>query len=161
MAGWNHEGCFKEKECIVCGTPFKPMSGVHKFCTESCKGKWKYISGQWTTESQYATISGNWKRYFQRLCCRSQKRESLTYEDLLEVLERQDGKCALTGIELTCKLEKGTKFKTNASIDRLEAGGPYIKDNVQLVCAVLNGFRVDTDLKEFIWWCKKVSEYNE
>ena len=76
------------------------------------------------------------------------------------VLEDQNGLCALSGIELTCKLEKGTKFLTNASIDRIEAGGPYIKENIQLVCTVLNKWRGDTDLQEYIWWYKKVAEYN-
>lgn len=161
MVGWHHEGIFTEKECVVCETIFQPRSGIHKFCSEECKGKWQYISGRVTTETQYKSISGNWKRYFQRLCCRSHKRAHLSWEDCLEILEEQDYKCALSGIELTCKLEKGKKFLTNASIDRIEAGGPYIKENIQLVCSVLNGFRKDTALEEFIWWCKKVSEYND
>ena len=114
-----------------------------------------------TTETQYQTISGDWNRYFSRLCCRSRKRIGLTREDLLDTLEKQEYKCALSGVQLTCKLEKGTRFLTNASIDRIEAGGPYIKENVQLVCSVLNSFRTDTDLEEFIWWCKKVAEYND
>jgi hypothetical protein len=157
---WLEKQNFKEKACAVCQTKFSPKSGVHKFCSESCKGKWKYITGVTTTESQYMTISGNWKRYFQRLCCRSHKRTTLSWEDCLVILQEQNYKCALSGIELTCKLEVGTKCLTNASLDRIEAGGPYIKENVQLVCTVLNGFRKDTDVNEFIWWCKKVSEYN-
>lgn len=159
MAGWHHEGAFKEKECAVCETPFIPKSGVHKFCSETCKGRWKYIVGVETTESQYARISGNWRRYFVRLCNRSTGRSGLSAEDCLELLEQQEGLCALSGIELTCKLEKGVVCKTNASLDRIEAGGPYIKSNVQLVCAVLNKFRIDTPLDEFKWWCRKVTEY--
>jgi hypothetical protein len=160
MAGWHHEGAFREKECKVCDTPFLPKSGVHKFCSEECKGKWQYISGRLSTENQYKEISGNWRRYFARLCTRSVGRSDLSVEDCLALLEEQDGKCALSGIELTCLLEKGTKFKTNASLDRIEAGGPYIKENVQLVCSVLNKFRVDTPLEEFKWWCKKVADHH-
>ncbi len=157
---WTHSGVFKEKICPVCNALFKPYSGVHTFCSEKCKGKWKYISGQQTTERQYEYISGNWHRYFCRLCCRSHKRDSLTAEDLLDILQKQDGLCALSGIKLTCTLKKGSRCLTNASIDRIDAGGPYIKENVQLVCTVLNGFRRDTKVEEFIWWCKKVAEYN-
>jgi len=157
---WTHLGVFENKICGVCGSSFKPKSGSHKFCCESCKGRWKYLSGEMTTESQYKYISGNWERYFCRLCNRSQKRVSLTVEDLLGILKTQNYKCALSGIALTCKLEKGIKNKTNASIDRIEAGGPYIKENVQLVCSALNRFRCDTDQQEFIWWCKKVAEYD-
>lgn len=162
MSGWHHEGCFKEKRCLVCESPFVPSSGVHKFCSEKCKGKWKYISGELTTEKQYENISGNWKRYLSRLTyVKGRKRSEISVEDLLEKLKEQDGKCALSGITLTCNLEKGVNFKTNVSVDRIEAGGPYIKENIQLVCKALNGFRTDTDLKEFIWWCKKVAEYND
>lgn len=156
-----HKDVFKDKHCVVCDACFKPRSGVHKFCSQECKGKWKHITGVVTTESQYVYITGNWRRYLSRLCCRSHKRKDLTVEELLEILEKQDFKCALSGLELTCKLEKGNRFLTNASIDRIEAGGPYIKENVQLVCSALNGFRRDVSLSEFIWWCRKVVEFND
>lgn len=144
------------KKCQVCQSLFQPKSGINKFCSEQCKGKWKYISGIETTESQYERISGNWKAYFTRLC--TQKgRESLEVNTLLEILDLQKHRCLLTGIELTCKLEKGIICKTNASIDRIQSGGPYIKENIQLVCRAVNSWRGDTDLTEFIWWCKQVT----
>jgi len=49
----------------------------------------------------------------------------------------------------------------NASLDRIEAGGPYIKENIQLVCTALNSWRADTELEEFKWWCRKVTECQE
>lgn len=145
--------------CPVCGTHFTRSSGVHKFCSDQCRGKWKYISGVETTESQYRKISGNWQRYFSRLMRRNGKRPTLTVDELHEKLKEQQGKCALSGIELTCQLEQGKKFKTNASIDRIVPGGEYTKDNIQLVCSALNSWRGDTELKEFIWFCKQVTEY--
>jgi hypothetical protein len=75
--------------------------------------------------------------------------------------EKQGGKCALSGRDLTCTLEKGKKCKTNASIDRIEAGGEYAPDNIQLVCTALNSWRADTDLAEFIELCKQVARYHE
>jgi hypothetical protein len=106
-------------------------------------------------------ISGNWQRYFCRLMRRTTKRPVLTVKDLHEKLAEQKGLCALSGVPLTCTLEQGKKFKTNASIDRIRAGEEYTKDNIQLVCAALNSWRGDTDLQEFIWFCKKVTEYQE
>ena len=162
MSGWHHDNVeWGEAPCKVCGTLFTRHGGSHKYCSAVCKGKWKYISGEMTTESQYKLISGNWRRYFSRLCCRCQKREAISVEDCLCLLEEQEGRCALSGVMLTCKLEKGKKFKTNASLDRKEAGGPYIKENVQLVCTALNSWRADTDLLEFIWWCGKVTAWQE
>jgi hypothetical protein len=65
----------------------------------------------------------------------------------------------LSGIPLTCTLEVGKRFKTNASIDRIIAGESYSMGNIQLVCSALNSWRGDTDLKEFIWFCQKVTEH--
>lgn len=161
QGAWSHEGCFKEKPCLICGNVFKPRSGVHRFCSQQCKGEWKYIKGDMTTDSQYKHISGNWHRYFSRLCCRSHKREVLSAVDLKEILIQQNYKCALSGVALTCKLERGNRCLTNASIDRIDAGGLYVKSNVQLVCTVLNSLRRDTPVDEFINWCKKVAEHNE
>lgn len=148
------------KTCPNCNKIFVGIA-KQRFCSEPCKGEYKYTSGSVTTDSQYSRISGNWRKYFQRLCCRSNKRADISAEECLELLEKQKGKCALSGVELTCKLEKGVKFKTNASLDRIEAGGPYIKENVQLVCSALNSWRGDTDLSEFVWWCRKVTQFQE
>lgn len=156
MAGWH--GIFNNKNCCVCANEFKPKSGVHKFCSEKCKGQWQHISGRLSTENQYKSISGDWRRYFARLTNRSQQRQAISIEDCLDILEKQDGMCALSGVELTCLLEKGKKFKTNASLDRIKAGLPYHKENIQLVCSALNSWRADTNLEEFIWFCKRVAE---
>lgn len=151
----------KPRTCLVCQTQFHPNSGAHRFCSETCKGKWKYLSGQVTTESQYKHISGNWRRYFNRLRLRSNKREHLSIDDLVTLLEKQKGLCALSGIPLTCQLEQGKRFKTNASLDRIKPGEPYTLENIQLVCSALNSWRADTDLDEFIWFCKQVTNYQE
>jgi len=158
--GWHDRHSFKEKPCVVCRTMFKPRSGIHKFCSDECKGKWKYIVGTVTTDSQYKEISGNWRRYFARLLISGgQKRSSLSVDDLLSLHERQGGLCALTGETLTCQLEKGTDFVKNASVDRLEAGGPYTVGNIQLVCKAVNGFRKNLPVSAYIEWCRKVVNY--
>ena len=160
MSGWHHEGVFKEKQCVVCGTDFKPKSGIHKFCSVTCKGKWKYITGRVTTESQYKEISGNWKRYLNRLVTSTKrKKDGLTRDMLIQKLKEQNYKCALSGVQLTCDLSKGDISQTNASVDRIIAGGDYTYDNIQLVCKTLNSFRNSTPLDDFVNWCKKVVEY--
>jgi hypothetical protein len=75
------------------------------------------------------------------------------------LLETQNGKCALSGVELTCTLQKGVRSKTNASIDRIDPKGPYVIENVQLVCSVINKFRIDTPVDEFVEWCRKVADH--
>lgn len=162
MSGWYHNNTsWKSKSCLVCNEEFKPKSGYHKFCSEECKGKWKYITEQVTTNTQYKEISNSWSRYLSRLLYSAgRKRDGLTREILLEILEKQNYKCALSGIELTCKLEVGKRFWTNASVDKIIPNGSYKKDNIQLVCRGLNSWRSSISIEEFIWWCEQVVNYN-
>lgn len=147
-----------KKTCPICQTEFTPRSGVHKFCSEVCKGKTKYMNGKVTTKKQYEAISGNWARYFDRLLGKG-RRGVLNRNDLLELLEKQGGRCALSGIPLTNTLLQGTRYPNNASIDRIKAGGTYAPNNVQLVCSALNGFRKDCSVNEFINYCTLVADY--
>lgn len=160
MSGWNHYGRFKEKPCRTCGEMFKPNSGAHFYCSPACGFEPSRRSEQ-TTE-QYKLISGNWSRYLSRLqYCSGRKRDELTRDILLKILEEQNYRCALSDIPLTCQLEKGKKFWTNASVDRIEAGGSYTKDNIQLVCRGLNSWRSSMPIDEFVWFCEQVVNYSK
>lgn len=148
------------RACATCGTEFQPKSNNHTYCCKACKrATARSVGGAETTERQYALISGNWSKYFGRLCTKAFRRDELTKEICLELLEAQGYKCALTGVELTCRLERGVRCKTNASIDRIDPKGPYTRDNVHLVCVAVNKFRIDTPLEEFIDWCRKVADH--
>lgn len=104
-------------------------------------------------------ISGDWGKFIGRLLAAKTARSYLTKEACLELLRKQNYKCALTGVDLTCILEKGFVRKTNVSIDRIDPKSGYVIHNIQLVCAAVNKFRVDTPIDEFIDWCKKVNDY--
>lgn len=151
----------KQKECPICGSLFFARSGPHKFCSIACKTKNNQNNGSMSCKKQYSRISGDWTRYFNRLNRRTGSRPLLTTEHMLEQLTLQNGLCAISGVPLTCLLEQGKKFKTNASIDRIIAGGEYLPGNIQLVCSALNSWRGDTDLQEFIWFCQQVTEYQK
>jgi hypothetical protein len=161
MSGWHHDGCFKTKPCVVCGVEFRPSSGIHKFCSAKCKGKWPYITGLWSSENQYKNISGNWRKFFNRLRHRSYRKDVVSVDELLNLLKKQNGLCALSGVPMTCELVLGKRSHTNASIDRIIPGGAYSIDNVQLVCSVLNRFRMDTQLEDYIEWCRRVATYHD
>lgn len=150
-----------KKNCTICNSEFIARSGVHKYCSVQCKTKHNQNNGSMTCKKQYERISGDWVRYFNRLNRRATKRPTLTTQHMLVQLEKQKGLCAMSGVPLTCLLEQGKKFKTNASIDRIKAGEEYTPDNIQLVCSALNSWRGDTDLLEFLWFCKQVTNYQE
>jgi len=161
--GWHHDDAnWKRKQCAVVQHGVRPLKrGAHKFCSSACRGKWKYITGAGSTEEQYIKISGNWQRYFSRLLrAGGKKRSDLSVSDLQVLYEAQGGKCALSGVPLTCILEKGKKTTSNASVDRINAGGEYVIGNIQLVCIAVNKWRGDTPVEEFISWCTRVAEHN-
>lgn len=144
--------------CAICGGPFVMASTNHKYCSVRCKRVGARATGCESTDRQYALISGDWARYYNRLRCQK-GRQALTLTGLLDLHTRQGGRCALSGELMTCVLEKGTRCATNASLDRIDPKGPYVIENIQLVCAALNKFRIDTPVDEFILWCKKVANH--
>ena len=142
--------------CGTCGTLFAKEHSRHRYCSFLCKSE----AIRKTAESQYEAISGNWRRYLGNLTKQPLRRNcGLTVDHLIDVLEKQGYRCALSGEPLTCFREKGIIFRTNASIDRIDPKGPYTEDNIQLVCVAVNKFRIDMDVQEYIDWCRKVAEH--
>jgi len=135
----------RERVCPICNTAFSSGKLSKKFCSEECNSK-----------ADVARIQDNPRRYFQRALNPQRVQDGLTWQALLELLEKQDGKCALTGRTLTFDAGRGA-VDTNCSLDRIHAGGPYTIENVQLVCAAINGFRRNLPMDVFIDWCNAVS----
>lgn len=150
----------KSYTCPVCGNYFIETTGNQIYCSKICKRKQNRLDGCESTERQYELISGDWEKYFNRLRNFPGRREHISTEDCITLLEKQKYLCALSGVELTCVLKKGSPCKTNASIDKINPNGLYTIDNIQLVCAALNKFRVDTPIDEFVEWCRKVVNYH-
>jgi len=143
----------KEKHtCVVCGNDFDHLKTSRK--KEVCSPKCHQIR---MTNTSNKRINGNWSNYFKFLCqIRKDARKELSPEILENLLIKQRYKCALTGIKLTCNRIQGIKFKTNASIDRINSDLGYNVDNIQLVCSVVNSLKSNLTNHEYIRWCKKV-----
>jgi hypothetical protein len=77
---------------------------------------------------------------------------------LLEMYQNQNGKCSISGEELTFHKNN---LSTNLSIDRIDSSKGYIKGNIQLVCHYVNIMKWNKDLPEFIEWCKKIVNKTE
>lgn len=83
----------------------------------------------------------------------------VTADDILEMLVAQDGKCALTGVPLKYWATVSRKFfrePTLISVDRIDSSANYTRDNIQLVCAIVNQMKNDMSSAEFGYWCKRV-----
>ena len=146
-------GITKEKHiCVVCGDAFSYVKASRKkeVCSKACFNKR-------SANVVNTRINGNWSNYFKHLCgIRKEARKELSPEILENLLIKQKYKCALTGIKLTCLRANGIKFKTNASIDRINSDLGYNVDNIQLVCSVVNSLKSNLTNHEYIRWCKKV-----
>ena len=86
----------------------------------------------------------------------------ITTEDVIYMLEMQGGKCALSGMLMTHQRD-GTygdrkKKEFNASIDRINPQGPYVRENVQLVAARVNTMKHTLGEDMFMWWVKNIYE---
>lgn len=136
------------KQCLCCDTEFTTTDHRAKFCSSKCRN---YLNGKKFRKEN----SGTDLEYYIKYILLGGKRSELSLQDTLEIYNRQDGLCALTGIKMTSISGSG-RHKTNMSIDRIEVGGPYIKDNIRLVCVQANTIRNDLTDEEMLWWCKQI-----
>ena len=80
-------------------------------------------------------------------------REHLTIHQLTNLWETQGGRCAVSGLPMTCRKRKGERFPFNASIDcivPISQGGRYEINNIQLVCTAVNLLMRDFSKQDFI-----------
>lgn len=79
----------------------------------------------------------------------------VTSKAILKLLDVQQKRCALTGVELTPQ---------TVSLDHIEPvgkGGGDTMENVQLVHATINTMKGTMSQEEFIKWCRLVAEHAE
>ena len=82
----------------------------------------------------------------------------ITVEDLVRVWEKQNGRCALSGIVLTHHVDGSGKKDFNASIDRIIPHDPYNQNNVQLVAYRINIMKHELTEDLFYWWIRTVHD---
>lgn len=83
----------------------------------------------------------------------------ISIKDAWEIFEQQNGKCALTGLELVFpKTEKELKIGVKtASLDRINSDLGYIRENVWWIHKNLNFIKNDMPLDNFLYWCDLIS----
>lgn len=74
---------------------------------------------------------------------------------LKELWNKQEGKCALSKINMTNISNKG-RILTNLSIDRIDSKLGYIKNNIQFVCMAVNQMKSDLTLDELYFLCESI-----
>ena len=80
---------------------------------------------------------------------------TITKEDLLTVWKAQNGKCAISVLDLTYDLGEG-RIYTNVSIDQIMPSKGYTIDNIQLVCMAVNQLKSDLDMDTILILCSAI-----
>jgi hypothetical protein len=78
---------------------------------------------------------------------------------LEELYNKQKGLCAISKIPMTYLLYDGHN-NTNISIDRIDSNKGYIRDNIQLVCSIINKMKLNMTLDELLFYCKHIIQNN-
>ena len=164
--------------CDHCGAEFqKPLSEYirnqklhrHNFCSRSCAGKYRqalnlpFTQAQIDSQNSISRYSGNRRDMyspFRETLHRVQRRfkeVDITLEDLKELWEEQEGKCAYTKLPLI--LPTGTyrpDIRYQASLDRIDSNMGYIKGNIQFVAAPINYMKSTMSDKVFKDYLKEI-----
>jgi hypothetical protein len=106
------------------------------------------------------TISG---RYFCSLVGGAKRRNlefSITMEDLWDLFVKQNGRCALSGIDIRFN-KIGEKHTTQtASVDRINSEYGYIINNVRWVHKTVNNMKWELSDDEFLDFCQVITKHN-
>lgn len=71
---------------------------------------------------------------------------NLTVEFLVDLYGQQNGKCALSNVELQFGYNRSNPY--TLSIDRIDSKKGYTTDNVQLIVAALNQFKNSYEMRD-------------
>lgn len=113
--------------------------------------------------SRIVSYDNNIEKFFTGLLngCKGRARRSknfnfdLTLEQVLDLYEKQNHKCALSGLEMTTIKGSGHLI-LNASIDRIDPGKDYSISNIRLICNHVNMMRSNLSDEELLMFCKNI-----
>lgn len=81
---------------------------------------------------------------------------TISKEDLLNLWNAQNGLCSISKIPMTYELDNGRVF-TNVSVDQINPGQGYTKDNIQLICSAVNQLKSNWDMDTVLYVCKQIT----
>lgn len=80
---------------------------------------------------------------------------NISKEDLIDLWNKQEGKCAISKIPMTFNMDSG-RNPYNVSVDQIDPAKGYTKDNIQLVCMCVNQLKSDFNMEIIINVCKSI-----
>lgn len=134
----------------------KEVFGTHlrenKIVSCGCKNKVNGVSG----DMWYKIINSGIKRRIKR----SNLEFNISKEYVNQLFEEQNGKCSLSGLEITLPKTWNDSDYT-ASLDRINSDNGYVIGNVQWVHKHINIMKNTFTQDLFIYLCKQICKTNE
>lgn len=167
------ENGIKYYKCSVCGdwliadnfdqaggNKYKYRDGLDKRC-HNCKVKQnKQARANYSEERRLEKIlQARWLGARDRAKSKNRLFD-ISKEDLMDLWNKQEGKCAISKIPMTFNIDSG-RNPYNISIDQINPSKGYTKDNIQLICMCVNQLKSDFDMSTVINICKNIlNNYN-
>jgi hypothetical protein len=141
-----HFGFDLKKKCYLCGK-IKPLAEFRKHkqtlhnnryfvcgpCEKTYQIGYKYRNEEKFLRSLMHTAKGR--------CRKRGIRYQIDFDFIYDMYKKQQGKCALTGISLEVRRPErpnGARSPYSISIDRINPAKGYAKNNVRIVCWMIN-----------------------
>lgn len=151
--------CGIEQDITKFNTDTKNTDGLRstcKNCSIECVNKYG------------STFDGFIKMLYYDLISNAKKRNinvEITIDDIKNQFNNQVGLCALTRFKMTWNKQPSNSQthisnKFNISVDRINSEKDYTKDNIQLVCAIINIIKYKLSKNKFTEICYKISKNN-
>jgi hypothetical protein len=83
-------------------------------------------------------------------------KNELTLDLLLEIYNKQNGKCFYTGEYL--QLARRNNSAYSLSIDRIDSNKGYVRDNIVLCSSIANFMKQNYNIKDFLKACKQIAD---
>ena len=144
------------RTCINCSQTFETDMAKKVACTRKCSQSYRQ---RYMYKDKYSVVhrSLNPRNFLRCLSKKKVSRRDLDIDFLMEVYDRQAGKCALSGRAMTYQSGIG-RVPTNISIDRIDSSIGYEPSNIQLVCVQANKMKAELDQEELAGWCEDITK---
>lgn len=148
----------------------KNYSIITEILNDQIENNKKYIKLETPMQKTSCKLEGFINKLYLNTKHNQQKRAkdldlNITSEDISDLYVEQQGACFITQVELTHigYQNTGTNHTMNnwnISIDRIDSTKGYTKDNIQLLCGIVNRMKTDLTTNELLILCDKIYRNN-
>lgn len=146
--------------CKNCSLPLvqNPSRKTKIFCCKTCGVVWRT---KHVYKHKYSVVhrGKSVENFLKALCVKKSDRRHLTANFLIQIYNKQQGLCAVSGIAMTHICGQGN-VDTNISVDRIDSSLGYEEGNIQLVCRRVNMMKMDKNLEDLLGWCNAIKNFN-